>query len=158
MRQFRIHRILAALLLAFLCLPAFAEDRLAVTTADRPTSRHGRLAQVRECLSILDLNDQQKVEIRGILEAAWPGIQADAKAARASREKLRADAGAATVDACLVGQDFLGLRASLETLRADVQSVREQVAATLTPDQKSKLEGCLQAPRADSAAEDEAEP
>lgn len=158
MKPSRIRLTLAALLLASLGLPALAEDRPTVTTTDRPRDRHGRLAQVRECLAILDLNDQQKEEIRGILEAAWPGIQADAKAARASREKLQADSRTSPVDVCLVGQDFLGLRAGLETLRADVQSVREQVAASLTADQRAKLEGCLQAPRPDSTAEEEAEP
>jgi Spy/CpxP family protein refolding chaperone len=158
MRHFRIERFFAALLLISVCRAALADDRLGVVTTNRPSDRHRRLAHVRECLSILDLSDQQKEEIRGILEAARPGIQADARTVRASREKLRADAGATDADACLVGQDFLALRDGLEVLRADLQSVRDQVAATLTPEQRAKLEGCLQAPRAESNAEDEAEP
>jgi Spy/CpxP family protein refolding chaperone len=161
MRHFRIERFFAALLLISVCLPALAGDRLAVVTTDRPSDRHRGFAHVRECLSILELSDQQKEEIRAILDAARPGIQADASTVRASREKLRADAGAPAVDACLVGQDFLALRQSLEILRARLQWVRGEVAAVLTSEQKAKLEGCLEAPRAESAAvdgEDEAEP
>ena len=157
MKYLPVRQAFAALALLSLCLPALASERLAVVTTDRASDRHGRLGHVRECLSIVDLSDSQKEEIRGILEAAKPGILADAVAVRASREKLRADSGAANADTCLVGQDFLALRATLESLRGDLESVRDQVAATLTPEQKAKLEGCLQAPRAESA-EDEAEP
>jgi Spy/CpxP family protein refolding chaperone len=157
-RNFRVKQSLAALLLLGVCASAAAGDRLAVMTTDRSSDRRDRLANVRECLSILDLSDSQKDEIRGILEAAWPGIREDARSVRASRQKLRADAGASPVDACLVGADYLALRDSLESLRATLESVRDQVAATLTAEQKAKLEGCLLAPGARSAEEDETEP
>lgn len=156
MKPFPLRRFLAALLFLSAGVPALAGDRLAVVTTDGPSNRQGRLGHVRECLSILDLGDSQKEQIRGILEAAKPGLLADAAAVRASREKLRTDV-ASEADACLVGQDFLALRAALASLGADLESVRDSVAATLTPEQRARLEGCLQAPRAESA-EDEAEP
>ncbi len=151
----------AVVLLLVGASPALAQARLAVQpAANRPADRHAGLRHVSECLQILDLDDSQRTAVRGILEAARPAIQSDARAAREARQKLRTDAAGSSADACIVGQDFLALRASLEALAETLRSVGEQVAGMLTPEQKAKLEGCLQAPATDASAnaEDEAAP
>lgn len=138
MRRFPSKWSLAALLVAFLALPAFAEDRAA--------GHHGGLKRFKSCLTILDLQPDQKSDIRSILEAAKPALEADHAAVRADREKLREDVNASPVDPCLVGTDFLAVRADAKKLRDQILSVIDQIKSKLTPDQNAKLEGCLEAP------------
>ena len=141
-----LSRLAPALLLGLL-LPvrAFAQGGPA---PDHP--RHGHL---RECLSILDLTDAQKADIQAILEAARPGLQAGREAVRAAREALRAAVETVPPDACLIGNDFLALTAARQAFGGSLEAVLGQIMATLTPDQQSMLEGCLQAPRPNAAGE-----
>lgn len=126
-------------------------------TAPGPAPAHPRhFHHLRRCLAILDLSDQQKANIQAILEAAKPALQADAAAVHAARATLHADA--TPPDACLVGNDFLALRAALQTLRGELEAVRGQIMEQLTADQQSKLEGCLEAPRLDAAPPADAGP
>jgi Spy/CpxP family protein refolding chaperone len=128
-------------------------------TAPVPSPDHPRhFHRLRRCLAILDLTEDQKTSIQTILEAAKPILQADAEAVHVARETLRADAGAVPPDACLVGNDFLALRTAQETLQGEFQSVRDQILAQLTPEQQSRLEGCLEAPRWDLAPTTDAAP
>jgi Spy/CpxP family protein refolding chaperone len=152
MSRFALRQVVAALFLVSFTLPALAGDRLAVTTPDRRGDRPHRLGQLRRCLSILDLTEEQKADIRAILEAAGPALQTVAEAVRAARQKLRVDSNAVPADPCVVGQDFLTLRQSLEKLGQELRSVRDQIAGKLTEEQKARLEGCLRAPRADAAS------
>jgi Spy/CpxP family protein refolding chaperone len=143
-----LFRLAAPALLGFvLALSALAQD---APTAHRPGHRH-----LRGCLSILDLTDQQKTDIQGILEAARPAVEADVAAVHAARQTLRAAVDAVPPDACTIGNDFLVVKAAVATLRAARGAVRNQVLATLTPDQQSRLQGCLEAPRPEAAAADE---
>lgn len=127
------------------------------TPSTHPILRH----HLRECLSILDLSDQQKADIQAILEAAAPTLQADADAVKTARLTLTAALEANPPDACAIGADALALKGARETLRSERESVRQQVEATLTPDQVARLEGCLAAPFAaaptDAAEADPAE-
>jgi Spy/CpxP family protein refolding chaperone len=112
------------------------------TPAAHPILRH----HVRECLRILDLTDNQKASIQAIFDAAAPTLQADADAVKAVRQTLKTALEANPPDACGIGADALALKSARETLRAERESVLTQVEATLTPDQVSRLEGCLAAP------------
>ena len=123
------------------------------TPATHPIARH----RLRECLSILDLSDAQKAQIQGILDAAAPTLQADADAVRSARQTLKAALEANPPDACAIGTDALAVKSARETLRAERESVRQQVEATLTPDQVARLEGCLAAPFASTPAPDASE-
>ena len=133
--------VLSGLLLA---LSAFAQD----AAVPRHPVRH----HMRECLSILDLSDAQKAEIRAIFEAAKPALESNVAAVRAARETLKAAADAVPPDACAIGNDFLAVKAAVATLHAQREAVRDQVVATLTPEQQSRFLGCLDAPTAETAA------
>ena len=124
----------------------------ATPAAGHPLLRH----RVRECLRILDLTDDQKASIQAIFDAALPTLQADVDAVKAARETLKTALEADPPDACAIGADALALKSARETLRAERESVRQQVEATLTPDQVSRLEGCLAAPFASTAGASDA--
>ena len=128
---------------------------LSVLAQDAPAAHRPGHRHLRECLSILNLTDQQKTDIQGILDAAKPTVEADVVAIRAVRQTLRAAVDAVPPDACAIGNDFLAVKAAIATLRAERDAVRNQVLATLTPDQQSRLQGCLDAPRPEAAAADE---
>ncbi|HWZ86363.1 MAG TPA: periplasmic heavy metal sensor [Thermoanaerobaculia bacterium] len=144
MRRFLFRLAAVALLGLAVPLSAFAQDA--------PAVRHAFRHRLRECLSILDLTDQQKTDIQGILEAAKPAFEADVAAVRAARQALKAAADAVPPDACAVGTDFLAVKSAVATLRAQRDAVRGQVLATLRPDQQTRLMGCLDAPRPDAPA------
>jgi Spy/CpxP family protein refolding chaperone len=148
-------RIVSGLVLVSLALPLRAQDRLSVVAADRAGEGARRFGPLLRCLSILDLTDQQKADIRAILEAAKASLQTDADAVRTARQKLQEDLNGASIDPCVIGQDFLALHGNLEKLRADLASVRGQIEAKLRADQIAKLEGCLQAVLATAGAEAE---
>jgi len=156
MPRFSIGRFLA--LLGVLAPAALmGADRLPVLTAGPTAARSERLADLRRCLSILDLDDQQKAAIAALLVAAKPGIDADVQSVQAARETLQGDLGVSSVDPCAVGRDFLALRAAVEKLKADVGATRDEILAQLRPDQRLKLEGCLQAPSSAATASPEEE-
>ena len=121
------------------------QERGAIFRPDRAAAPGARLERILRCLSILDLTADQKTAITGIVTAARPDLQADAQALRADREKLRSDINAGA-DKCVIGQDALTAHADAQKLRSAAAAVRDQVLAQLTPDQQSKLKGCLQAP------------
>jgi Spy/CpxP family protein refolding chaperone len=138
---------LAVLALLAVPLSAFAQEVAAV--------RHPGQHHLRECLSILDLTDQQKADIQAILDAARPTVEAEVAAALAARETLRAAVDSIPPDACAIGNDLLAVKAAIATLRTEREAVRDQVLDRLTPDQQARLEGCLDAPRPEAAAADE---
>lgn len=148
----RVHRLAALAFLSLaLALPGLAQE----DPASRP---HPGRHRFRECLSILNLSDQQKADILGVLEEARPALEADLAAVKAARETLRADLDAPNPEACIIGADALAVKAAVETLRQEREGVRTSIEATLTPEQKARFEGCLDAPRAaDAGAEDPAE-
>jgi Spy/CpxP family protein refolding chaperone len=114
----------------------------AAPTPAHPILRH----HVRECLRILDLTDEQKASIQAIFDAAAPTLQADVDAVKAARQALKTALEANPPDACAIGADALAVKSARDTLRAERESVLQQVEATLTPDQVARLEGCLAAP------------
>lgn len=139
MRRLSRWTALAAFVTLAHALPSFAQD----TDARHPVVRH----HLRGCLSILDLTEEQKVAIVGILEAARPALEADAAAVRAARETLRAALETEPPDACAIGNDALAVQAAVAAFREERNAVRAQIVATLTPEQQDRFEGCLDAPR-----------
>ena len=121
-----------------------------------PAVRHPFLRHhLRECLAILDLTDPQKSDIQAVFDAAKPTIDADVAAVRAVRQTLRTAVEAVPPDACAIGTDALALKAAREALHTEREAVRGQVLAVLTPDQQTRLQGCLDAPWPDAAAAEE---
>ncbi len=97
MKRSSLTLVLAALFVAVFALPAFAGDRGAVATVERPspTDDFG-LGRLIACLRILDLSPTQQADIQAILDAAKPILQADAK------RKIVAVPGIVAVDVELV--------------------------------------------------------
>jgi len=122
-----------------LALPSLAQE---APDTRRPGRHHFRV-----CLSILDLTEEQKVAIVGILEAARPALADAAAAVHVARETLRAALEAQPPDACAIGNDALAVDAAVDALQQQRDAVRAQVVATLTLEQQSRFEGCLDAPR-----------
>jgi len=124
-----------------------AQDAPAPSTPAAPAHPFFR-HRLRECLSILDLTDAEKTALQAIFAAAAPTVQADVAAVEAARQTLKTALEANPPDACGIGADALALKTARETLRAERDSIRQQVEAALQPDQVSRLEGCLAAPLA----------
>ena len=135
--------ILTLILAAAFALPALAGDRATPMLAERRGDRLPRLERLFDCLTILQLTDAQRVEILAVLEAARPDFQANREYLRAAREKLSGDV-AAGADVCVVGQDYLAVHAALETLGAQLSSVKDQVLSKLPPEEAARLAGCLE--------------
>ena len=139
MKQFRRTLTLAAVL-ALLALPGLAQDRAPIVQAE------GRAFPVLRCLRNADLNltEGQKADIKAIVEAARPALQAGHEKIRADRQKLHADIEAGA-DKSVLGQDVLDLYADLKAVQAELASVKDQIASKLTADQKAKIGDCLAA-------------
>jgi Spy/CpxP family protein refolding chaperone len=148
MKQFRRTLTLAAVL-ALLALPGLAQDRAPIARAE------GRAFPVLRCLRNADLNltDAQKADIKAVVEAARPVLQAGHDKIRADRQKLHADIEAGA-DKSVLGQDVLDLHADLKAVQAELASVKDQIASKLTADQKARIGDCLAATRAGRFHED----
>lgn len=145
--------ILGAALLSALALPAFAQ-----TAAFE--DEHHPFRHLLRCLSVVNLTDSEKADIKAILEAAKPQAETILATLKADREKLAADLAKNPPDPCAVGADALQLHTDREAARTFFEGVRDQVLAVLTPAQRAKVEGCLAAlrPLATSSGGDGADP
>ena len=146
----------AALALALVAAPVLAVDRPAAGPAPEAQAPHGPLAGYLRCLHIVDLTDVQKADVKALLEAARPKLEALHVTLRADREALRAAVAATPPDPCLVGAAFLKVEADVKAIGEELKALRTAIEALLTAEQKAKLEGCMRAPRS-NPAEDEGE-
>ena len=135
---------------------AFLIAGLAAASLAQEAPQHRRPPRHRFplCLHLLDLTEEQKTQVRAILDAARPELQADQAAIAAAREVLRAALDAEPPDACAIGEAAIGVDAALQALREDVEAMRAQIEALLTPEQLAKFEGCLDAPFSDTPISD----
>jgi hypothetical protein len=136
----RYSRIFAAGLLA---LTASAPAVL----ADDPSAGAGgqghALRGFRRCLYNLDLPADQKAAIQSLVSTARPGLQADMQTLRADSQKLQADL-AAGADATALGQDVLTRHSHAQRMQSDVEALKSQVLAKLSPDQQNAMQSCVQ--------------
>jgi len=124
-----------------------AQTAAPATPVRRPFLRH----RLRECLSILDLTDQERSDVQAALDAARPTLDAAVAAVQAARQTLETALGATPPDACAIGADALALEAARQTLRTGREAVLNQVLAILRPDQQARFLGCVDAPWLDPA-------
>ncbi len=156
--RFRIPSVLALAggVLAALALPATAQDVPLPSgiqaAAGAPRLPHPPFERLRHCLSILDLTDAQKADIKAVFDAAKPQFDTLAATLKADRDALTADLAKTPPDPCAVGNDALKLHADREAMRTFLTGVRDQVLALLTDAQKAKLTGCLEAERLTAGA------
>jgi len=141
MRRFSTILNLAAVAAVCLTLPAAAQNRPPVSMADR-LERHG--GGLLRCLRGLDLTASQKADIKAILDAARPTLEADAQAIRAAHQKLDADYDAGA-DKCVLGQDYIDVHTAVKKLHDDGDATKQQVFGKLTAEQQTKAQACLDA-------------
>ncbi len=143
----RIAFVLAfALFASAAAAPALEGDGLRAAGHPRPGGGGLALHSLHRCTALLDLTSDAKAAIDGIFAAARPSLQADREALKAARQKIEADI-ASGADKSVLGDDVLARHAGAQKLHADIAGVRDQVLAKLTPDQQSRLQGCLSSGR-----------
>jgi len=147
--------VAAALALALVAAPLLAVDAPA---AGAPAVPQGPLAGYLRCLGIVGLTDIQKADVKALLVAAKPELDALHATLKTDREALRAAVTAPTPDPCAVGTALLKVEADVKAIGEALKELRTAIEALLTPEQKAKLEGCLKAPKPNAedgeAAED----
>lgn len=102
---------------------------------------------LKAALATLDLTDAQKEKVRQLLESERPKYESLRQEGRAARQALRAAADAPDVDPAAVGAAFMSVRAHAKTVRAEREASKLKLEALLTPEQKGRLEGWLEAHR-----------
>jgi Spy/CpxP family protein refolding chaperone len=107
----------------------------------------GRDDGLHHCLRILNLSDTQKTQIHDYLESQKPEVQVLNDTLESDREALREALDSGSTDACALGADVLTIQADREALAAKLEAVRVGVETFMTPDQKTRFEGCLDARR-----------
>lgn len=132
----------AALVAVLAAPPAFAAD-----PAPPAAAPAGPIAHLLKCLTIVDLTDTQKAQIKAILQAEKPVMEALLAELKTDRQAMKAALEANPVDPCAVGAAAIALHTDRQALGAELKSIRTQVEATLTAEQIAKLHGCLHAPR-----------
>lgn len=142
---------------AALALVLVAAPLLAVDVPSAPAAPKGPLAGYLACLRIVDLTDAQKADVKAIVEAARPKLDALHATLKTDREALRAAVTATTPDPCSIGTALLKVEADQKAIGDELKAVRTAIEALLTPEQKAKLDGCLKAPRQDAAEEESPE-
>ena len=112
-----------------------------------PPPQAGPGHPILKCLQIVNLSEDQKTQIKGILEASAPAIKALHDTLVTNRQALRAAIEAVPQDACAIGNAMLKVQADEKAIRAEHEKVKLAIQAILTTEQKTKLAGCLEAPK-----------
>jgi Spy/CpxP family protein refolding chaperone len=133
------------LMISLFAVPALAQDRPA---PNRPADeRHGPLAAILRCLSVLDLSDSQQESIGQFLESEKPILRSLHEELAADLQKLRAALAATPQDPCAIGAALLEVEADKNAIRAELEKIKSTIESMLTLEQKAKFAGCLEAPR-----------
>lgn len=102
---------------------------------------------ILRCLSIVNLTEDQKAQIKAILDAAGPTLKALNETLATDRQALKAAVDATPQDACAIGAALIKVQADELAIRTELETTKASIEALLTTEQKLKLEGCLQAPK-----------
>jgi len=143
MKILKPFQVLLALALALCSTVAFAQGQGKPPNAPD----QGRKSNLQKCLSIVQLTDEQKTQVKAVMEAARPELEVLHEKMVADRQALRAAIEATPQDSCAIGTAFVQVDADRKAIRSERDEVRAAVMALLTAEQKAKLEGCLEAPR-----------
>jgi Spy/CpxP family protein refolding chaperone len=96
-------------------------------------------------LASLDLSQEQKDKIQVAVDAEKPAIQALAQKSRADGQALKDLVATSNPDPKAVGEAFLKVHQNRLAAKAERDKVQAQVEALLTPAQKAKFQGYVQA-------------
>lgn len=100
---------------------------------------------LRGALASLDLTQEQKDKVEAVIEAEKVGMQTMGAQHRADALALRDLAAAAQPDPKAIGEAFLKVKQNREAAKAAREKVLGKVEAVLTPAQKAKFQGYIQA-------------
>ena len=100
---------------------------------------------LRGARASLDLTQDQKDKIKVVVESERSALQTAAARNRADALALRDLASSAQPDPKAVGEAFLKVRQNRETAKAAREKVLAKIEAVLTPSQKAKFQGYVQA-------------
>ena len=128
-----------------LVLPLLACLTASAGPGKGPMGAEGRggLPFVRRALAALDLSDQQKTQVREVLEAQKPAIQALMEKARADRQKLDTLLQTPNPDPAAVGTAFLAVHKNREAMKSERDLALSEVKKVLSPEQAAKLDAIL---------------
>lgn len=136
---------------------AFAAVLLLATTSTAFAQRTRAVAPVPEtvapallapgmdlspCLFFLNLSEAQRLQIKQIMDGEQANIRAIADRTKTDLTALQTLADGANPDACAVGAAYMRVEADKDALSTVFRSIRTRMETVLTPDQRSKLEGC----------------
>jgi Spy/CpxP family protein refolding chaperone len=108
----------------------------------------GRFARgIRAAMATLDLSQDQKDKIKASFATMKPQLRALGAKARADRLALEALLATPNPDPTAVGTATLLVRSNRQAMRAQMDTMRTNLAALLTPEQQAKLNGYLAAKR-----------
>jgi Spy/CpxP family protein refolding chaperone len=127
-------------------LALFAVSLLAavpVLAADPPAAASGPLEPFLKCLTILDLTDAQKADVREVLDAEKGTLLTLGHQLATDTRALKDLMATTNPDPCAVGRASLKVKADGEAVKAELTKIKTSVLALFTPDQKAKYEGCL---------------
>lgn len=106
----------------------------------------GPAGRILGCLRVVNLTESQKDAVRAVFEAAKPAVTAAVERVKAAEENLKTLMQATTKDACAIGNALIAVQTARQGLSTELEKVRTEIAAILTPEQKAMLAGCLAAP------------
>jgi len=157
MKRFPSLFLMASIGLAGFAAFALADEPSAAESLrPRGGRRHG-LRRFRACLSSVGLSADRQTAVDSLLSDARATLQADLKALKADRERLRADLSSGA-DTSVLGQDVLNQNASATKLKSDIQATRDQVLAKLTAEQQSAFNVCPKQRRGKGDGREEEQP
>ncbi len=101
---------------------------------------HGPLGPLARALHQLDLTDEQRAQVRSVLEAARPELQALRERLRTNRETFRESQSPTVVDEAAIRAHVAAQSVIKADLAVAMARVRANVLTLLTPEQLAQLE------------------
>jgi Spy/CpxP family protein refolding chaperone len=121
---------------------------LAAGTAFAQAQGRGPFARgIRAALATLDLSQDQKDKVQASFQTMKPQLKALRAKAKGDRQALEALMAAPNPDPAAVGAATLKVHANRQAMRAQMETMRTNLEAILTPEQQANLKGYLAAKR-----------
>ncbi len=139
--------VIAGLVAAGLLGGSLVSEVLMAQAGPAAERGHPAIRAMRGAFAALNLTQDQREKIKGIVKARRPALKAMRDNLRVDRDTLQAAASAGTPDPAAVGNAFLKLRSDRQATRTAFQGLMGEVKGVLTTEQKARLEGYLAAVR-----------
>lgn len=127
-----------------LALAALMTAPLAAQQRQRPAGNpHNN--PIMHCLQVVDLSEAQKAQVKTAFDTAAPALRTLHEQLKKDHEALKTLLEATTPDACAIGNAMLKVRTSEKAIQSANEALKAAIEAILTPDQKLKFQGCMDA-------------